>query len=95
MIYILADMNIRCYNFNEVIKLTVQSKLSLLMGQKQIRSIADLSRRSGIARTTLTTLWYGKAKGMSFETLNSLCKALDCQPGDLLVYIPDDEKKKS
>ncbi|RJX23250.1 MAG: XRE family transcriptional regulator [Ammonifex sp.] len=82
-------MNIRCYNLNEVIELTVQAKLSLLMGQKQIRSIADLSRRSGIARTTLTTLWYGRAKGISFKTLNSLCKALDCQPGDLLVYVPD------
>jgi putative transcriptional regulator len=37
-------------------------------------------------------LWYGRVKRIDTDTLEALCKALDCQPGDLLVYVPDEEK---
>ena len=69
----------------------VEVRLAAVMGERKMRSISELSRKSGIARSTLTTLWYGTAKGITFETLGALCKALNCKPGDLLVYVPDEE----
>ncbi|RPF47107.1 putative transcriptional regulator [Thermodesulfitimonas autotrophica] len=68
----------------------IRSRLAVVMGEKGVRNISQLSRMTGLARTTLTTLWYNRAKGVNFETLEALCKALNCQPGDLLVYIPDE-----
>lgn len=69
----------------------IEVRLAEMMAKRKVRSITELSRRTGLARNTLAALWYGKAKGVNFPTLNALCKALECQPGDLLVYVPDEE----
>jgi putative transcriptional regulator len=45
----------------------------------------------GITQANLSILKTGKAKAVRFSTLSALCKALDCQPGDLLEYQPGDE----
>ncbi|MEM3485156.1 MAG: helix-turn-helix transcriptional regulator [Candidatus Methanomethyliaceae archaeon] len=71
----------------------IDVRLSAMMGTRKIRSINRLHELTGISRTTLTTLWYGRAKGISFDTLETLCKALNCQPGDLLVYVSDENQK--
>lgn len=48
--------------------------------------LKDLAEEVGISVTNLSLLKTGKAKGVRFETLASICNALDCQPGDLLEY---------
>jgi len=70
----------------------IQWRLATVMADRRVRTIAELARRSGLARSTLTPLWYGRVKRIDTDTLEALCKALDCQPGDLLVYVPDEEK---
>ena len=49
-------------------------------------SLTELSERVGITMANLSILKTGKAKAVRVETLNKLCHALDCQPGDLLEY---------
>lgn len=50
----------------------------------------DLAARIGITEQNLSLLKSGKVKGVRFETLERLCAALDCQPGDLLEYRAED-----
>ena len=54
-------------------------------------SLTELSERVGITMANLSILKTGKAKAVRVETLNKLCDGLDCQPGDLLEYRPDEE----
>ena len=49
-------------------------------------SLNELSQRVGLTTVNLSILKNGKAKGVRFETLGAICKALDCQPGDILEY---------
>ncbi|MDD7082797.1 MAG: helix-turn-helix transcriptional regulator [Bacteroidales bacterium] len=52
-------------------------------------SSGELAERIGISPTNLSILKTGKAKAVRFTTLDAICKALDCQPGDILEYRPD------
>ena len=63
--------------------------LDVIMAQRKM-SLNELSERVGITITNLSKLKTGKAKAIRLTTLGSLCKALDCQPGDLLEYVPDE-----
>ena len=51
-------------------------------------SLTELADRVGVTIANLSILKTGKAKGLRFETLAAICAALDCQPGDLLLYEP-------
>lgn len=51
----------------------------------------DLAERIGISPVNLSRIKTGKISAVRFSTLDAICQALDCQPGDLLEYIPDDE----
>jgi putative transcriptional regulator len=53
-------------------------------------SLTELSERVGITLANLSILKTGKAKAMRFSTLEAICETLQCQPGDILVYRPDD-----
>ena len=53
-------------------------------------SSGELAEKVGISPANLSILKTGKAKAVRFTTLSALCKALDCQPGDLLEYQSDD-----
>ena len=53
-------------------------------------SSGELAQRVGITAANLSILKTGKAKAIRFSTLEALCQALDCQPGDLLEYRPDE-----
>ena len=58
-------------------------------------TLTELSARVGITLANLSILKTGKAKGVRFATLDAICEALDCQPGDLLEFRPeqtDDER---
>ena len=63
-------------------------------------SVTELSERVGITMANISVLKNGKAKAVKISTLNSICKALDCQPGDILEYVEDgddenDENERS
>jgi putative transcriptional regulator len=63
--------------------------LDVMLARRKMRS-RDLAQRIGIAEPNVSLLKSGKVKGIRFETLEKLCAALQCQPGDLLEYRPDD-----
>ncbi|WP_369412787.1 helix-turn-helix domain-containing protein [Neoroseomonas alba] len=63
--------------------------LDVMMARRKIRG-RDLAARIGITEQNLSLLKSGKVKGVRFDTLDRLCAALECQPGDLLEYRPGD-----
>ena len=60
-----------------------------VMLAKRKMSVTELSERVGITMANISVLKNGKAKAVKISTLNSICKALDCQPGDILEYLED------
>ena len=71
-----------------------------VMLAKRKMSVTELSERVGITMANISVLKNGKAKAVKISTLNSICKALDCQPGDILEYVADgddenDENERS
>lgn len=54
-------------------------------------SVTKLAEEVGISLTNLSLLKTGKVKGIRFTTLNQICAILNCQPGDILEYRPDDQ----
>ena len=61
-----------------------------VMLAKRKMSVTELSEKLGITIANVSILKNGKAKAVKVETLNKLCAALDCQPGDLFEYVPDE-----
>ncbi len=59
-----------------------------VMLAKRKMSLTELSEKVGITMSNLSILKKGKAKAIRFSTLNSICKVLDCQPGDILEFQP-------
>ena len=57
-----------------------------VMLAKRKMSVTELSERVGITMANMSVLKNGKAKAVKIETLNKICAALDCQPGDILEY---------
>ena len=57
---------------------------------KRKMSVTELSEKLGITMANVSILKNGKAKAVKVETLNKLCASLDCQPGDLFEYVPDE-----
>ena len=51
-------------------------------------TLTELSERVGVTIVNLSVLKTSKAKAIRFSTLEAICKALDCQPGDILEYVP-------
>ncbi|MCI1901525.1 MAG: helix-turn-helix transcriptional regulator [Bifidobacteriaceae bacterium] len=62
--------------------------LDVVMAQRKI-SLNALSERVGVTTANLSILKNAKGKAIRFSTLNALCQALECQPGDILSYEPD------
>lgn len=60
-----------------------------VMMAKRKMSLKELAERVGITNANMSVLKTGKVKGVKFTTLNEICKALDCQPGDILEYRED------
>ena len=63
--------------------------LDVMMAKRKISS-GDLAAKVGITQANLSILKNQKAKAVRFSTLNDICKALDCQPGDILEYREDE-----
>jgi putative transcriptional regulator len=63
--------------------------LDVMMAKRKISS-GELAEKVGISQTNLSILKTGKAKAMRFSTMEAICRALDCQPGDILEYREQD-----
>ena len=61
-----------------------------VMLAKRKMKVGELASLIGITNANLSILKNGKAKAVRMETLNAICKALDCQPGDILSFEPDE-----
>ena len=62
-----------------------------VMMAKRKKGLTELAGEVDITLANLSIVKKNKAKAMRFSTLESICKALDCQPGDILEYVPDEE----
>ena len=60
-----------------------------VMLAKRKMSVTELSEKVGITMANISVLKNRKAKAIKLSTLNSICKALECQPGDILEYVED------
>jgi putative transcriptional regulator len=66
-----------------------------VMIAKRKMSVTELSERIGLTMANLSILKNGKAKAIRFSTLEAICKALDCQPGDILEYRSVEDNSKT
>lgn len=64
-------------------------RLDRVMADRKM-SLNDLAEQVGISNVNLSQLKTGKVKGIRFQTVNAICKALHCQPGDLFEYAADE-----
>ena len=62
-----------------------------VMLAKRKMSVTQLSEKVGLSMVNISILKNWRAKGLRFATLNKICEALDCQPGDLIEYRKDEE----
>lgn len=65
--------------------------LDVMMAKRKM-SLNELSEKVGLTLSNLSILKTGKAKAVRFSTLEAICDALECQPGDILEYIADYQK---
>jgi putative transcriptional regulator len=68
----------------------INIRLDYLLLDRRMK-LKDLSQATGLAVNNLSILKTNKARAIRFSTLNSLCKALNCIPGELIEYIPDEK----
>lgn len=68
--------------------MAIQINLDIILVQRKM-SLTELSARIGISVTNLSLLKTGKVRGVRFSTLEAICRELDCQPGEILEYLPD------
>jgi putative transcriptional regulator len=68
-------------------------RLDVMMAKRKVRS-NELADAIGITQSNLSLLKSGHVRGVRFSTLEAICKTLDCQPGELLEYVPDEQQVK-
>lgn len=66
--------------------------LDVMLARRKIRS-KELAERIGITEQNVSLLKSGKVKGIRFATLSRICTVLDCQPGDILEYVPGGDEE--
>ncbi|MGD0573055.1 MAG: helix-turn-helix transcriptional regulator [Sedimentisphaerales bacterium] len=70
----------------------INIRLDYVLLDKRMK-LTELADATGIALNNLSVMKTNKARAIRFSTLNSICKALNCSPGDLLEYVPDPPKQ--
>ena len=65
-------------------------ELGVMLARRRMRS-RELAERIGITEQNVSLLKSGRVRGLRFETLSRICAVLECQPGELLRYVPDEE----
>lgn len=68
--------------------MAIQVNLDVVMAQRKI-GVTELSEKIGITQANLSILKNNKAKAIRFSTLDEICKALECQPGDIIEFVED------
>lgn len=68
--------------------MSIVVNIDVMMAKRKMSS-QELAEKIGITAANLSVLKTGKAKAVRFSTLESICQALDCQPGDILEYVED------
>jgi putative transcriptional regulator len=63
--------------------------LDVMLARRKMR-LTELSSRVGISLTNLSNLKTGRARAIRFSTLEAICAVLECQPGDILEFVPND-----
>jgi putative transcriptional regulator len=75
----------------EVILVSTIVRIDVMLARRKM-SVTELAEKVGITMANLSILKNGKAKAIRFSTLEAICKALDCQPGDILEFSRDRRK---
>lgn len=65
--------------------------LDVMLARRKMRS-RELAQAIGITEQNVSLLKSGKVRGVRFDTLAKICEVLDCQPGDILEFVPDSEQ---
>lgn len=73
--------------------MAIHVNIDLMVVRRGI-TLTELAERIGITLPNLSVLKNNKARGVRFATLNALCRELDCQPGDLLEYVQDEQSAR-
>ena len=73
--------------------MAIRMNLDVVMAKRKI-GLTELSREVDITMANLSILMINKAKAVRFTTLEALCKALHCQPGDLMEYVEEEESNE-
>ena len=68
--------------------------LDVMMAKRKM-SLGELAQKVDITMANLSILKNNKARAVRFATLEAICKALDCQPGDILEYVPDGDREEA
>lgn len=74
-------------------KMGIVVNLDVMMAKRKM-SLGELAQKVDITMANLSILKNNKARAVRFSTLAAICKALDCQPGDILEFVPDEEEMK-
>jgi len=69
------------------------TNLDVMLAKRKM-TLTQLSKAIGISLTNLSLLKTGNVKGLRYNTLEKICIVLDCQPGDILEYRPDEDKEE-
>lgn len=72
----------------------IKNNLSLILGQKRLK-MSELAEAASLNKNTVLNLYHDKSTRIEFTVMDKLCRALNCQPGDLFEYIPDKEGEGS
>ncbi|MBM7768023.1 helix-turn-helix domain-containing protein [Glutamicibacter nicotianae] len=70
----------------------IRVDIDVMLARRKM-AVGELAERIGITPANLAVLKNGRAKAVRFSTLEALCRELDCQPGDLLVFEPDEDRQ--
>lgn len=74
--------------------MAIQITLDVMLARRKM-SLTELAKRVGLSLTALSLFKTGKLKGLRFNSLNSICRELECRPADILEYIPDSNQGNS
>ena len=70
--------------------MAIRINIDVMLARRKM-SVTELSQRVGLTMANISILKNGKARAIRIETLDSICRALQCQPGDILEYVSDEE----
>ena len=68
--------------------MAIRINLDVMLAKRKM-SVTELANRVGLTLTGLSLFKTGKLKGVRFSSLNAICRELECQPGDILEFVPD------